>query len=79
MSYDILEDFDNFEQATHYCRNIVYKVDELDEEVRVRIQAGRFGYDQVVTKAKYDEIKKWLWSINAVKVSGTVSKELFFA
>lgn len=79
MSYDVLKDLEDFKEVTTYCRYIVFKIEDLGMKYRVRIQAGRFGYDKEHTKNEMEEIRGWLETVGAVEVTGSVSKEMFFS
>ena len=74
---ELVEDLSSLENHAQYCREILYKVEDATEGYRVRIRAGRFGWDAIVSDAK--EIQAWLRSVGAVKMKGSVSDELFFA
>jgi len=79
LSYDILENFEDLKGCSTYCRYIVYKIDDLVDKYRVRLQAGRFAFDSTVSKNRLEEICVWLKSVDAIKVTGSVTKEAFFA
>jgi len=75
---EVIEDLEALKNHANYCRDILYKIEETTKGYRIRIRAGRFGWDGEVSKEKLDDIIAWLRSVSAVKVKGSVSDESFF-
>jgi hypothetical protein len=68
------------EHAT-YCNEVLYRVESLGgavEKFRIRIMAGRLGFDQKATKEEVEEIRSWLGTVNAIEIIGSVEDSNFF-
>ena len=77
---EIVESFEDLKEHASYCHLVLYRIDPMAEgKFRVRVQAGRFGYDKALGEKEAKEIELWLKSIDAIKVVGSVAAEVFFS
>ncbi len=70
---ELVKNFEDLNSA--YCREIVYKIEEIEGAYRVR--AGR--YDQNVKKEQAEEILSWLKHQSAIEIVSSISDDMFFA
>lgn len=75
---EIIEDWNALIEHIRYCRTVVYKVDMLPEGVRLRVRAGMFGYDKVLSKKEAEEKISYLKQIGAVRIVGSIPDSIFF-
>jgi len=77
---EVVEDFESLKDHSAYVRQVLYRVDEAERgRYRIRVRAGRFGYDKILEKDEAEEVLSWLRMVGAIKVIGTVSDDVFFA
>jgi len=76
---EVVEDFEAIREQAQYCRLILYKAEEQDGKTRIRIRAGRLGYDGTFDSVRAKEIMAWLRVNRAVAITGVVDDPYFFA
>ena len=62
-----------------YCE-VYYKIDYIGEKARVRIKAGKMGFDKTYDPKdhEFDEIVRFLDSIDAIVVVDQKNDDVFF-
>jgi len=75
---EVIEDWNALIEHIRYCRTVIYKVDLLPDGVRLRVRAGMFGYDKVLSKKEADEKISYLEKIGAVKIIESIPDSIFF-
>jgi hypothetical protein len=75
---EIIEDFNALIEHGKYCREILYKVNQTPEGVRLRVRVGRFGYDKTLSQKEAEEKVKYLRSIGAIEVKESIPDNWFF-
>jgi hypothetical protein len=76
---ELLENIEDLKEHVKYCRVVLYRIDEVINGFRLRVRAGGYAWDGTVKKEELEEILEWLKTIDAKKVKGSISDELFFA
>lgn len=76
---DLVDDWEVLKEHSSYCKTVLYRIDDSEKGKRIRIRVGRFAFDNTVDKEELDEILSWLGVVNAVRVVGSVSDDMFFA
>jgi len=75
---EIIEDFNALIEHGKYCREILFKVNQTPEGIRLRIRVGRFGYDKTLTQREAEEKVKRLKNIGAIEVKESIPDNWFF-
>jgi hypothetical protein len=75
---EIIENFDALMEHARYCREILFKVNQTPEGIRLRIRVGRFGYDKILNEKEANEKIKYLKSIGAIEVTESIPDAIFF-
>jgi len=75
---EIIEDFNALIEHGKYCREILFKVNQTPEGVRLRVRVGRFGYDKTLSQKEAEEKVKYLKSIGAIEVKESIPDNWFF-
>jgi len=75
-----VKDLEDLKEMARYCKFILYKVDYLgDGRYRVRVRAGRYGWDGEVDSKEYEKLENWLAEVDAIEVVRNVEDSVFFA
>jgi len=75
---EVVEDFNALIEHGKYCREILFKVNQTPEGIRLRIRVGRFGYDKILNEKEANEKVKYLRSIGAIEVKESIPDNWFF-
>jgi len=78
---ELVERFQDFTEATEYCRLGVYQIRDLEDGVEVRIRAGRFGYIGIYDDRENPEfkaVKNFCAAKCFIKIKGHIPDEMFF-
>jgi hypothetical protein len=75
---EIIDDFNALIEHGKYCREILFKVNQTPDGVRLRIRVGRFGYDKTLSQREAEEKVKYLRSIGAIEVKESIPDNWFF-
>jgi hypothetical protein len=75
---EIIENFNALIEHGKYCREILYKVNQTPEGIRLRVRVGRFGYDKILDEKEANEKIKYLKSIGAIEVTESIPDAIFF-
>jgi len=75
---EIIDDFNALIEHGKYCREILFKVNQTPDGVRLRIRVGRFGYDKILNEKEANEKVKYLRSIGAIEVKESIPDNWFF-
>jgi len=75
---EIIDDFNALIEHGKYCREILFKVNQTPEGVRLRVRVGRFGYDKTLTQREAEEKVKRLKNIGAIEVKESIPDNWFF-
>jgi hypothetical protein len=75
---EIIENFDALLEHGKYCREILFKVNQTPEGIRLRIRVGRFGFDKILSEKEANEKVKYLKSIGAIEVKESIPDNWFF-
>jgi len=77
---EVLESWEAFVEHVKYCRWVLFKTEEQPgEAVRLRVRAGSFGFDRVLSRKEAEERLSWLRTIGAIKVLASVPDAVFFS
>jgi hypothetical protein len=75
---EIIDDFNALIEHGKYCREILFKVNQTPEGIRLRVRVGRFGYDKILSEKEANEKVKYLRSIGAIEVKESIPDNWFF-
>jgi hypothetical protein len=75
---EIIDDFNALIEHGKYCREILFKVNQTPDGVRLRIRVGRFGYDKTLSQKEAEEKVKYLRLIGAIEVKESIPDNWFF-
>jgi hypothetical protein len=75
---EIIDDFNALIEHGKYCREILFKVNQTPDGIRLRIRVGRFGYDKTLSQREAEEKVKYLKSIGAIEVKESIPDNWFF-
>jgi len=75
---EVIDDFNALIEHGKYCREILFKVNNTPDGVRLRIRVGRFGYDKILSQREAEEKVKYLRSIGAIEVKESIPDNWFF-
>ena len=75
---EIIDDFNALIEHGKYCREILFKVNQTPEGIRLRVRVGRFGYDKILSEKEANEKIKYLKSIGAIEVKESIPDNWFF-
>ena len=79
---NIVEDWENIEDQTKWCRYGIYQIHEELDGVEVRVRVGQFGYKKTFQSKDDKELNHILDFCKHegfIKVLGTVPDEFFFS
>jgi len=79
---NIVEDWENIEDQTKWCRYGIYQIHEELDGVEVRVRVGQFGYKKTFQSKDDKELNRILDFCKHegfIKVLGTVPDEFFFS
>jgi len=76
----VIERLEDLLDIVRFCRYVLYREYKLDDEVELRIKAGKIGWVGRFNSKdpEYKRIMNWL-ELNAIRVRETVGDENFFA
>jgi hypothetical protein len=75
---EVIDDFNALIEHGKYCREILFKVNQTPEGIRLRVRVGRFGYDKTLSQKEAEEKVKYLRSIGAIEVKESIPDSWFF-
>jgi hypothetical protein len=75
---EIIENFNALIEHGKYCREILFKVNQTPEGIRLRIRVGRFGFDKILDEKEANEKIKYLKTIGAIEVTESIPDNWFF-
>jgi len=79
---NLVEDWENIEDQTSWCRYGIYQMLETLDGVEVRVRVGQFGYKRTFPNKDDKELSRimdFCKHEGFIKVLGTVPDEFFFS
>jgi len=79
---NLVEDWEDIEDQTKWCRYGVYQIRETVDGVEVRVRIGQFGYKKTFQNKEDQQltrIMEFCKQEDFIKVLGTVPDDFFFS
>jgi len=78
---DLVEVWEEFEDAADRCHYGAYQVSDVGDNVEVRVMAGRFGFIGTFPSRENEQFKvimSYCKSAGFIKIRGSIPTEFFF-